>query len=475
VTREDIALAAREGFKSAEHLKRYTTLGMATDQGKTSALNGHAIIAALTQRETADLGTIASRPPYTPVAIGALAGAHRGRDFKPVRLTSGHAWAQARGAKFVEAGEWLRAQWFPIAGEADWLTSVVREVNAVRTAVGVCDVSTLGKIDVQGSDAAVFLDRIYANLISTLPIGRVRYGLMLREDGMVMDDGTVAHLDNDHYIVSTTTANAAKVMQHLEHARQVLWPALDVQVASISEQWAQYAIAGPRSRVLLERLLGNALDVSNVAFPYLACAEFSWQSRPARLFRISFSGELAYELAVPARQGEAAVQAIMAAGETLDVVPYGTEALGVMRIEKGHVAGNELNGTTTAADLGLGKLLSKKKDFIGRVLASRRALNAPDRPVLVGVIPVNRTTRLHAGAHFLSIAAQPTLENDEGFLSSVAFSPTLHTWIGLGFLRRGAARGTERIRCHDPVRSADVEVSVTSPCFYDPDGGRLKS
>jgi heterotetrameric sarcosine oxidase alpha subunit len=475
VTREDIALAAREGFKSAEHLKRYTTLGMATDQGKTSALNGHAIIAALTQRETADLGTIASRPPYTPVAIGALAGAHRGRDFKPVRLTAGHAWAQARGAKFVESGEWLRAQWFPLAGETDWLTSVVREVNAVRTAVGVCDVSTLGKIDVQGSDAAAFLDRIYANLISTLPIGRVRYGLMLREDGMVMDDGTVARLDKDHYVVSTTTANAAKIMQHLEHARQVLWPALDVQVASVSEQWAQYAIAGPRSRLLLERLLGNALDVSNAAFPYLACAEFSWQGRPARLFRISFSGELAYELAVTALRGEAAVQAIMAAGETFGVVPYGTEALSVMRIEKGHVAGNELNGATTAADLGLGKLLSKKKDFIGRVLGSRPGLNAPDRPVLVGVIPVNRTARLYAGAHFLSIAAQPTLENDEGFLSSVAFSPTLHTWIGLGFLSRGATRVAERIRCHDPVRSADVEVTVTSPCFYDPDAERLKS
>jgi len=192
----------------------------------------------------------------------------------------------------------------------------------------------LGKIDVQGSDAAAFLDRIYANLISTLPVGRVRYGLMLREDGMVMDDGTVARLDKDHYIVSTTTANAAKVMQHLEHARQVLWPALDVQVASISEQWAQYAIAGPRSRLLLERLLGNALDVSNAAFPYLACAEFSHEGRPARLFRISFSGELAYELAVPARQGEEVVQAIMAAGETFGVVPYGTEALGVMRIEK---------------------------------------------------------------------------------------------------------------------------------------------
>jgi glycine cleavage system aminomethyltransferase T len=475
VTREDIALAAREGFKSAEHLKRYTTLGMATDQGKTSALNGHAIIAALTQRQTADLGTIASRPPYTPVAIGALAGGYRGRDFKPVRLTAGHAWAQARGAKFVEVGDWMRAQWFPLAGEADWLTSVVREVNAVRTAVGVCDVSTLGKIDVQGPDAAAFLDRIYANLISTLPVGRVRYGLMLREDGIVMDDGTVGRLDEDHYLVSTTTANAAKVMQHLEHARQVLWPALDVQVASVSEQWAQYAISGPRSRQLLERLLGNALDVSNAAFPYLACAETCWQGRPARLFRISFSGELAYELAVPARQGEAALQAILAAGDDLGVMPYGTEALGVMRIEKGHAAGNELNGTTTAADLGLGKLLSKKKDFIGRVLAARPGLNAPDRPVLVGVIPVNRVTRLYAGAHFLSIGAQPTLENDAGFLSSVAFSPTLHTWIGLGFLSRGAARAAECIRCHDPVRGADVEVRVTSPCFYDPDGERLKS
>ena len=405
VTREDIALAAREGFKSAEHLKRYTTLGMATDQGKTSALNGHAIIAALTQRETADLGTIASRPPYTPVAIGRF-----GRRASRPRFQAGAADArpylealQARGVKFVEAGEWLRAQWFPSAAETDWLTSVVREVNAVRTAVGVCDVSTLGKIDVQGSDAAAFLDRIYANFISTLPIGRVRYGLMLREDGMVFDDGTVARLDENHYIVSTTTAGAAKVMQHLEHARQVLWPALDVQVASISEQWAQYAIAGPRSRALLERLLGNALDVSNIAFPYLACAEFSWQGRAARLFRISFSGELAYELAVPAGQGEAALPAIMAAGETFGVVPYGTEAMGVMRIlEKGHVAGNELNGTTTAADLGLGKLLSKKKDFIGRVLALRPGLNAPDRPVLVGVKPVDSMTRLYAGAHLLA-------------------------------------------------------------------------
>jgi sarcosine oxidase subunit alpha len=472
VTHDDIGLAAREGFQSAEHLKRYTTLGMATDQGKTANLNAHAIMAALTQRVTADLGTITARPPYTPVAIGAFAGHHRGKDFRPFRLPASHSWAQERGAVFVEAGPWLRAQWYPVAGETDWLTSVVREVNGVRNGVGVCDVSTLGKIDVQGPDAAAFLDRVYTNLFSTLPVGKTRYGLMLREDGIVMDDGTVAHIEDGHYIVSTTTANAAKVMQHLEHARQVLWPELDVQLASVTEQWAQYAIAGPKSRGLLQRLLGDALDVSNETFPYLACVEFRWRDRPARLFRISFSGELAYELAVPASQGDALIRAIVAAG---DVVPYGTEALGVMRIEKGHVAGNELNGTTTADDLGLGKLLSKKKDFIGRVLAGRAGLTAPERPVLVGVRPVNRGTRLYAGAHFLDLGAAATLANDQGFLSSVAFSPSLGHWIGLGFLSRGTARLGERIRAHDPVRSGDTEVEVVSPVFYDPAGERLKS
>jgi methylglutamate dehydrogenase subunit C len=473
VTLDDVALAAREGYRSADLLKRYTTLGMATDQGRTSNLNGHAIIAALTQRSVADLGTITSRPPYTPVAIGAFGGSHRGKDFRPFRLTASHQWAQERGATFVEAGQWLRAQWFTAAGETDWLMSVKREVTAVRNAVGVCDVSTLGKIDVQGSDAGAFLDRIYSNLISTLPVGKVRYGLMLREDGIVLDDGTVAHIEGGHYIVSTTTANAARVMQHLEHARQVLWPDLDVQLASVTEQWAQFAVAGPRSRLLLERLLADALDVSNAAFPYLACAEFVWQGRPARLFRISFSGEMAYELAVPARQGDATIRAMMAAGDSLGVVPYGTEALGVMRIEKGHVAGNELNGTTTAADLGLGKLMSKKKDFIGRVLAERVGLSAPDRPVLVGIKPVDPSARLFAGAHLLPMNVPASLENDQGFVSSVAFSPTLGHWIGLGFLTNGANRRGERIRAHDPLRSGDVEIEVANPAFYDPEGARL--
>jgi methylglutamate dehydrogenase subunit C len=473
VTGEDVALAAREGYRSVEHLKRYTTLGMATDQGKTSNVNGLAIMAALTERSIPSVGTTTARPPYTPVSIGALAGSHRGKHFRPTRFTAGHDWAQERGATFVEAGQWLRAQWFAAHGESNWQETVSREVRAVRSSVGVCDVSTLGKIDIQGADAAIFLDRVYINVFSTLPIGKSRYGLMLREDGFVMDDGTTARLAKDRYVMSTTTANAAGVMQHLEHARQMLWPELDVQIVSVTEQWSQYAIAGPKSRQLLERLLGDAFDVSDQAFPYLACAEFSWQDLPARLFRISFSGELAYELAVPARYGDALIRAIMSAGENLGVTPYGTEALGVMRIEKGHVAGNELNGTTTAADLGLGRMMSKKKDFIGRVLAERPGLTDPERPTLVGVRPVDRSARLYGGAHFLELGAKASLENDQGYLTSVAYSPMLGHWIGLGFLKRGPGRHGERIRAFCPIRGGDAEVEVVSPVFFDPDGGRL--
>ncbi len=473
VTREDVELAEREGFRSVEHLKRYTTLGMATDQGKTSNVNGLAIMAALTERSIPSVGTTTARPPYTPVSIGALAGPHRGAHFRPTRFTAGHDWAREQGATFVEAGQWLRAQWFTAPGESSWQETVTREVRSVRSGVGVCDVSTLGKIDIQGPDAGAFLDRVYINMFSTLPVGKSRYGLMLREDGFVMDDGTTAQLAKDRYVMSTTTANAAGVMAHLEHARQILWPELDVQIVSVTEQWAQYAVAGPKSRELLQRLLGDAFDLSDRAFPYLACAEFSWAKLRARLFRISFSGELAYELAVPARHGDSAIRAIMKAGEGLGVTPYGTEALGVMRIEKGHVAGNELNGTTTAADLGLGRMMSRKKDFIGRVLAERPGLTDPERPSLVGIRPVDRSVRLYGGAHFLAPGATPSLENDEGYLTSVAYSPMLGHWIGLGFLKRGPERHGERVRAFCPVRSGDAEVEVVSPLFFDPEGARL--
>jgi glycine cleavage system aminomethyltransferase T len=316
---------------------------------------------------------------------------------------------------------------------------------------------------------------VYCNLISTLAIGKVRYGLMLREDGIVMDDGTVARLASDHFVTSTTTVNAAKVMQHLEHARQVLWPELDVQLVSVTEQWAQFAVAGPKSRRLLENLLGNALELSDRAIPYMACSEFSWNGIPARLFRISFSGELAYELAVPARYGDATIRALMRAGAELGVVPYGTESLGVLRIEKGHVAGNELNGTTTAHDLGLGKMQSLKKDFIGRVLAGRPGLIDPLRPTLVGLKPMSAQVRIHSGSHLFTRDSPATLEEDQGFVSSVAYSPTLKHWIGLGFLRGGMAREGEQIRVLDPLRGVDVDAMVTSPIFYDPAGARLRN
>jgi sarcosine oxidase subunit alpha len=474
VTAEDIALANREGYRSVELLKRYTTLGMATDQGKTSNVTGLAILASLTERSIPEVGTTVFRPPFSPVALGAIVGPHRAKALRPTRFTSSHDWAKERGAVFVEAGQWMRAQWFPQPGERDWLESVNREVKATRASVGVCDVSTLGKIDIQGSDAATFLDRVYCNMFSTLPAGKVRYGLMLREDGMVFDDGTTAHLAPGRYVMSTTTANAAKVMQHLEHARQVTWPDLDVQIVSVTDQWSQYSIAGPNARRVLERLLGDAIDVGNGAFPYMACAEFTWRGLPARLFRISFSGELAYELAVPARQGDATIRAIMETGAEWNIVPYGTEALGVMRIEKGHVAGNELNGQTTAADLGLGRMMSTKKDFIGRVLSRRPALVAPDRPTLVGLRPVDKSSRLRAGAHFLSPGAEPKIANDEGHMTSVAFSPMLGHWIGLGLLRNGPQRHGQRVRAYDPVRNGDLEVEVVSPVFFDPDGARLK-
>ena len=475
VTDNDVALAGHEGFRSAEHLKRYTTLGMATDQGKTSSLNGLALLAEFTAKTIPQTGTTTFRPPYTPVAIGALAGTHRGKDFKPTRLPPSHRWAVEQGAVFIETGYWLRAQWYPRPGESDWFRSVNREVRAVRSGVGVCDVSTLGKIDLQGADAAELLDRLYANNWKTLGVGKARYGLMLREDGLVLDDGTTSRLGPDRFIVTTTTANAAKVLQHMEFCHQWLWPELDVQFSSVSEQWAQFSIAGPRSRDVLRMIVDRQHDVSNAAFPYMAAAELTVMGGlPARLFRISFSGELAYEIAAPAGYGDALWRQIIETGAEFGLTPYGTEALGVMRIEKGHVAGNEINGQTTARDLGLGKMLSTRKDHIGRVMAQRPGLLALDRPTLAGFKPVNRQDRLRAGAHFIREGTEPAASSDEGHMTSVAFSPTLGHWIGIGLLAGGPSRHGERVRAWDPVRSGDVLVEVCDPVFYDPAGERLR-
>jgi sarcosine oxidase subunit alpha len=264
-------------------------------------------------------------------------------------------------------------------------------------------------------------------------------------------------------------------MQHLEFCHQVLWPELDVQMASVTEQWAQFSIAGPHARDTLRDMIDPAFDISNEALPYMgACSLTVCRGLPARLFRISFSGELAYEIAVPARYGDSLIRAIMAAGAKFGIVPYGTEALSVMRVEKGHAAGNELNGTTTAVDLGMGRMMSRKKDYIGRIMAERPGLTDPTRPVLTGFKPVDRAQRLRAGAHFLPLGAKPIAEHDEGYMTSVAFSPSLDHWIGLGYLKNGASRRGERVRSHDPVRGFEFEVEVCDPIFIDPKGERLR-
>src|SRR5262249_10448210 len=273
VTAEDIALSEREGFRSVEHLKRYTTLGMATDQGKLSNVNGLAILAALTGQAIPAVGTTSYRPPHVPIAIGALAGHHRGKHFRPTRLTPSHQWAQDQGAVFVEAGAWLRAQYFPRAGEKDWLETVSREVRTVRSVVGFCDVSTLGKIELHGPDAGTFLDRLYINTFSNLPVGRARYGVMLREDGIAFDDGTTSRLAEDRFFMTTTTANAVRVFAHMHFCHQVLWPELDVAFASATDEWAQFSVAGPKAREVLARLVDPPFSILNADFPYMAVAE----------------------------------------------------------------------------------------------------------------------------------------------------------------------------------------------------------
>ncbi|UWQ06615.1 sarcosine oxidase subunit alpha family protein [Aliiroseovarius crassostreae] len=476
VTVKDVKLAHQENFTSVEHLKRYTTLGMATDQGKTSNVGALAVMAELTGKSIPDTGTTIFRPPYTPVSMGALAGRAVGKEFHPTRLTPSHKWAEEQGAVFVEVGNWLRAQWFPKAGETHWRQSVDREVLATRNSVGICDVTTLGKIDVQGADAAEFLNKIYANGFAKLPVGKVRYGLMLREDGVAYDDGTAARLAEDHFVVTTTTANAVLVYRNMEFARQCLWPDLDVQLISTTEAWAQYAVAGPNARKLLQKIVDPEFDISNEAFPFMACAEITvCGGCRARLFRISFSGELAYEIAVPTRYGDALMRELMAAGEEFDVTPYGTEALGVMRIEKGHAAGNELNGTTTALNLGLWRMVSTQKDCIGNVLSRRDGMNTEDALNLVGLRPVDSGKTMPAGGHLMAVSGPVDALHDQGYVTSAAYSPILKSSIGLGFVKGGFDRMGEQLRLVNPLENQEMLVVITSPHFVDPEGEKLRA
>ena len=474
VTVKDITLALQEGFSSVEHVKRYTTLGMATDQGKTSNVIGLAVLADATNKTIPETGTTIFRPPYTPISIGAFAGAHKGKHFKPTRLTPSHEFASEIGANFVDTGYWKRAQWFSQDKEVTWRDSVDREVLMTRQSVGICDVSTLGKIDIQGKDAGKFLNKIYINTFSTLKVGKCRYGLMLREDGIAMDDGTSARLSDTHYIMTTTTAKAGSVYSHLEFCRQVLFPNLDVHIISTTEQWAQFSIAGPNARNLLCKIIDPNFNISNETFPYMACAEITICSGiRARIFRLSFSGELAYEISVPSRYGDALIRELMSAGKEFNATMYGTEALGVMRIEKGHAAGNELDGRNTAVNLGLSGLMAKKKDYIGKTLSSREKLSG--NKTMVGFLSVNPSDKLTSGSHFMNTDDKILPENDQGHMSSVAYSPILERYIGIGFLKNGKDRYNETLKAIDFLQNNHVEVKVVSPHFIDPNGDRLRA
>ena len=471
-TAKDLPLAAREGYRDIELAKRYTTTGMATDQGKLGNVNAIAILAEATGRSMDEVSTTTFRPYYTPVAFGALAGPFHGHHFQPVRKTPLHDWAHELGAVFVETGLWMRSSWFPREGE-DWLAAASREVLATRSGVGLCDVSTLGKIDVQGKDAGAFLDKLYCNTFSTLAVGKARYGLMLREDGIVYDDGTTSRLAEDHYVMTTTTANAAKVMAQMEFAHQALWPELDVTYVSVTEQWAQMAVAGPKSRATLQKIV-DGLDMTDETVPYMAAQEITVLGGvPARLFRISFSGEHAYELAVPADYGNMVARALMQAGAEFGITPYGVEALSIMRVEKGHVAGGELNGTTTAGDLGLGKMMSTKKDYIGRMMAQREGLLDPARQCVVGIRPVDKADRIRAGSHVLKREDRPSMANDQGYLTSVAWSPMLDMWIALALVSNGRARHGEIVRIWDGLRGTETLGEICDPMHFDRENKRL--
>ncbi|MEL6682015.1 MAG: sarcosine oxidase subunit alpha family protein [Pseudomonadota bacterium] len=469
---KDIDLAAQENFRSVEHMKRYTTQGMAPDQGKSSNVVALAVLADATGRGIPETGTTTFRPPYVPVPIAAMGAGSQGKGFAPERLTTSHRASIGQGAPMIEAGLWYRPSYFPQPGETHWRQSCDREVGYVRQTVGICDVSTLGKIDIQGPDAGSLLDFVYANTFSTLKVGKVRYGLMLREDGHVMDDGTTARLGDQHFVMTTTTAAAGQVMRHLDFVLQVLRPDLNARVISVTEQWAQFAVAGPKSRDLLNTLLDHPIHDDD--WPFMACGNITVSGIEGRLFRISFSGEHAYEIAVPSRYGESLFRLLTAQAQSMGGGPYGMEALNVLRIEKGFITHAEIHGRTTAFDIGMDRMISRKKDCIGQAAAARPGLIEDAREQLVGLRAVKPTDDLLAGAHLFQQSARAIRVNNEGYMTSVCYSPTLNHNIGLGFLKHGRARHGEIVRMVDHLRKVETLAEVCDPVFFDPDGGRAR-
>jgi glycine cleavage system aminomethyltransferase T/NADPH-dependent 2,4-dienoyl-CoA reductase/sulfur reductase-like enzyme len=469
----DIELAVREGFRSIEHVKRYTTLGMATDQGRTSNLNGLQLVSNIEKKIVPEVGHTTFRPPYTPVTIGAIVGREVGKHYRPTRKSPIHSWHENNNAVFVDAGLWLRPRYYKQDKET-LAEAAKREATNVRNNVGVCDVTSLGKIDIKGPDSAEFLNRIYTNAWMKLPIGKARYGLMLREDGIVFDDGTTTRISENHYHMTTTTAQAANVLSHLEYYLQVVWPELNVNVLSITEQWAGVALAGPNSRNLLGKLFPE-VDISNEKIPFMGFKKADLFEVPARIFRISFSGELAYELNVESGYGIFMWEKIMELGKEMNIEPYGTEALSTLRIEMGHVAGSEIDGRVIASDLSLEGMLSKKKDFIGKRSLNREAFLNPDREKIVGVVPLDKKTMIPEGSHLVSDNKADLPNPKLGHISASCWSVEYNNPFSLAILKNGKKKIGEKLYALSPLKNISIEVEIVSSHYVDSKGERVRS
>ena len=468
---KDLEIAHQEGYLSVEHLKRYTTLGMGTDQGKTSNVNALTVMAGLRGIDIASAGTTTFRPPFTPVTIGALAGRSVGKHFRTTRRSPLHDWHLAHGGEMIEAGPWLRPWWYRWAGE-NVESAYIEEMRLVRRAVGLSDVSTLGKIDIQGPDSAELLNRVYVNGFAKLPVGKARYGVMLTDDGTVLDDGTTTRLSEARYFMTTTTAQAGEVMSWLEFLLQTAWTDLKAHVTSVTDEWAGMVVAGPKARTALE-LAFPGYDVSDAKLPYMGCLELDVDGVPLRLIRLSFSGELAYEIYTPADYGVALWEHLLSSGAQLGIKPYGLEALASLRIEKGHVAGGELDHRNTLDDLGLGKMASKDKPFVGRELRQRPLLQAPERWSLVGIECLDPEKKLRGGS--ILFAASDRIEgHGRGYITSVTWSTELDKYIALGLYQGGLKHSGEEIICAFPLKNEQVKARIVSPLFIDPNGERLR-
>lgn len=471
VTVADIQLAAREGYRSVEHTKRYTTLGMATDQGKTGNIPGMAALAqALGVENPGDVGTTTFRPPYTPTTIGAIAGRDVGPLAAPVRMTPMHHWHDLAGCKWEDVGDWKRPWYYPKDGES-MQDALNRECLAARNAVGILDASTLGKIDIQGPDASEFLNRIYTNAWSKLEVGKCRYGLMLGEDGMVMDDGVTTRLGDNHYLMTTTTGNAASVLAWLEEWSQTEWPELKVYFNSVTEAWATLSICGPKARDLLSEFTTD-IDLSPEAFPFMSMREGRVAGIPARVFRISFTGESSFEINVPASYGLSLWTQLMNAGDKYGITPYGTESMHILRAEKGYIiVGQETDATVTPIDLGMDWIVSKKKDFIGRRSLSRVDTVREDRKQLVGLLPDSEKEVLPEGGQIVDNRNHPIPMPMIGHVTSSYYSANLGRSFALALIKGGAKRHGEKV--YIPLKGRTVSAEITGPVFLDPEGTRL--